>query len=64
MDENALIEHVTRQRWYGAKSRTVSHAELLDTIVLRQAERLDLSYLRTTAAETSLSDLLDRVLTE
>ncbi len=38
MDENALIEHVTRQRWYGAKSRTVSHAELLDTIVLRQAE--------------------------
>jgi trehalose synthase-fused probable maltokinase len=38
MDENALIEYVTRQRWYGAKSRTVSHCELLDTIVLRQAE--------------------------
>jgi trehalose synthase-fused probable maltokinase len=38
MDEQTLIEHVTQQRWYGAKSRTVSHAELLDTIVLRQAE--------------------------
>ena len=38
MDESALIEHVTRQRWYGAKSRTVSHSEVLDTITLRQAE--------------------------
>jgi trehalose synthase-fused probable maltokinase len=38
VDEHALIEYVTQQRWYGAKSRTVSHCELLDTIVLRQAE--------------------------
>ena len=38
MDEQALIEYVTRQRWYGAKSRMVSHAEVLDTIMLRQAE--------------------------
>ena len=38
VDENALIEHVTRQRWYGAKSRSVSHAELLDTVAIRQAE--------------------------
>ena len=38
MDEQALIEYVTRQRWYGAKSRMVSHAEVLDTIVLRHAE--------------------------
>jgi trehalose synthase-fused probable maltokinase len=38
MDENALIEHVTRQRWYGSKSRTVSHSEVLDTITIRQAE--------------------------
>ena len=38
MDEQALIEYVTRQRWYGAKSRMVSHAEVLDTIVLRNAE--------------------------
>jgi maltokinase len=38
VDENALIEHVTGQRWYGAKSRTVSHAELLDTVTIRQAE--------------------------
>ncbi|HET8752383.1 MAG TPA: phosphotransferase [Gaiellaceae bacterium] len=38
MDERALIEYVTRQRWYGAKSRTVSHSEVLDTVVIRQAE--------------------------
>jgi maltokinase len=38
MDESALIEYVTRQRWYGAKSRTVSHSEVLDTVTIRQAE--------------------------
>jgi trehalose synthase-fused probable maltokinase len=38
MDEQALIEYVTRQRWFGAKSRTVSHAEVLDTIAVRQAD--------------------------
>jgi maltokinase len=38
VDENALIEFVTQQRWYGAKSRIVSHSEVLDTVVLRQAE--------------------------
>ena len=37
-DEQALIEHVTRQRWYGAKSRSVSHSQVLDSIVLRTAE--------------------------
>jgi trehalose synthase-fused probable maltokinase len=38
MGERALIEYVTRQRWYGAKSRTVSHSEVLDTVAIRQAE--------------------------
>jgi maltokinase len=38
VDGNALIEYVTRQRWYGAKSRTVIHSEVLDTVVIRQAE--------------------------
>ena len=38
MDERALIEYVTQQRWYGAKSRTVSHSEVLDTVTIRQAE--------------------------
>ena len=37
-DEHALIEHVTRQRWYGAKSRTVAHAQVLDSVVVRIAE--------------------------
>src|SRR3954447_7894706 len=38
MDEQSLIEYVTQQRWYGAKSRTVSHSEVLDTVKIRQAE--------------------------
>src|SRR6266480_4133825 len=38
MDEQSLIEYVTRQRWYGAKSRTVAHSEVLDTVTIRQAE--------------------------
>ena len=37
-DEQTLREHVTRQRWYGAKSRSVAHAQVLDSIVLRTAE--------------------------
>jgi maltokinase len=38
MDERALIEYVARQRWYGSKSRVVSHSEVLDTVTIRQAE--------------------------
>src|SRR5438045_4464206 len=38
MDEQSLIEYVTKQRWYGAKSRTVSHSDVLDTVTIRQAE--------------------------
>jgi maltokinase len=38
VDGNALIEYVTRQRWYGAKSRTVIASDVLDTVVIRQAE--------------------------
>jgi maltokinase len=44
MDEQSLIEYVTRQRWYGAKSRTVSHSEVLDTVTIRRTEpRLSLA---------------------
>ena len=38
MDEQTLIEYVTRQRWYGAKSRAVAHSAVLDTVTIRQAE--------------------------
>ena len=38
MDSSALIEYVTRQRWYGAKSRTVIASDVLETVVIRQAE--------------------------
>ncbi len=37
-DEQAVIEYVTQQRWYGAKSRSVSHAEVLDVVQLRETE--------------------------
>jgi trehalose synthase-fused probable maltokinase len=37
-DERAVIDYVTEQRWYGAKSRAVSHSEILDSVVLRTAE--------------------------
>jgi hypothetical protein len=30
VDERQLIDYVTEQRWYGSKSRTVSHANVLD----------------------------------
>jgi maltokinase len=37
-NEQAVIEYVTRQRWYGAKSRAVSHSEVLDAVELRTTE--------------------------
>jgi len=43
-DERALIEYVTQQRWYGAKSRGVAYAQLLDSAMLRTQEpRLELA---------------------
>jgi maltokinase len=38
VDEQALIEYVTQQRWYGSKSRAVMRAQLLDSVVLRTTE--------------------------
>jgi trehalose synthase-fused probable maltokinase len=37
-DEQALIEYVTQQRWYGAKSRPVAHSAVLESVVLRTTE--------------------------
>ena len=37
-DERILIEQVMRQRWYGAKSRGVAHAQVLDSVVVRADE--------------------------
>jgi len=37
-DERILIDYVTDQRWYGAKSRTVSHSQVLESVVLRTSE--------------------------
>jgi maltokinase len=37
IDERAVIDFVTQQRWYGAKSRSVSHARELDSVALPTA---------------------------
>src|SRR6266851_4921385 len=37
-DEQAVIDYVTKQRWYGAKSRTVAHSQVLDAVELRTTE--------------------------
>ena len=37
-DEQAVIEYVTQQRWYGAKSRAVAHSQVLDAVELRTTE--------------------------
>jgi trehalose synthase-fused probable maltokinase len=37
-DEHSLIEYVTQQRWYGAKSRAVAHSQVLDSVVLRTTD--------------------------
>jgi maltokinase len=36
--EQAVIDFVTRQRWYGAKSRAVAHSEVLDAVELRTTD--------------------------
>ena len=37
-DEQAMIDYVTEQRWYGAKSRSVAHSQVLDSVELRTTE--------------------------
>ena len=37
-DERAAIDYVTKQRWYGAKSRAVTHSQVLDSVQLRTTE--------------------------
>jgi maltokinase len=37
-NEQAVIEYVTQQRWYGAKSRSVTHSEVLDSVELRTTD--------------------------
>ena len=36
--EQAVIDFVTRQRWYGAKSRAVAHSEVLESVDLRTTD--------------------------
>jgi maltokinase len=38
VSEQELIDYITDQRWYGSKSRAVSHSEVLDRVVLRDAD--------------------------
>jgi maltokinase len=38
VDEQQLIDYVTDQRWYGSKSRAVSHSQVLELVTLRAAD--------------------------
>src|SRR5262249_43961884 len=38
LDESALVEHVRGQRWFGAKSRELVGANVLDTVTLRELD--------------------------
>jgi trehalose synthase-fused probable maltokinase len=37
-EERAVIDYVTEQRWYGAKSRSVAHSQVLDSVELRTTD--------------------------
>ncbi len=37
-NEQAVIDYVTKQRWYGAKSRSVAHSQVLDAVELRTTD--------------------------
>ena len=37
-DERTLIEQIVRERWYGAKSRDVAHAQIIDSVTLRTTD--------------------------
>jgi maltokinase len=51
-DEHALIEFVTTQRWFGSKTREVTHATIVDRAVLRETNpRLELHLVETRFAE-------------
>src|SRR5256714_10598071 len=42
IEERELIEFVTTQRWFGSKTRDVSHATVVDRALLRADPRLEL----------------------
>jgi trehalose synthase-fused probable maltokinase len=45
-DERALIDFVTSQRWFGAKTREVSHAQVVDSATLQEGLELQLVEIR------------------
>ena len=60
-DERTVIDFVTSQRWYGAKSRAVAHSQVVDSVVLRSSEppfTLDLVEMR---YETGAHDIYQLV---
>jgi len=57
VDEQLLIEYVTQQRWYGAKSRAVTHARVLDSVVLRTTEPQFATALVEVSYETGAHDI-------
>lgn len=46
MEEQALIQFVTNQRWFGSKARTVAHAQVVDCATLQDGLELQLVEVR------------------
>src|SRR4051794_11603994 len=38
VNEQELIDYITEQRWYGSKSRAVSHSQVLESVTLRAVD--------------------------
>ncbi len=47
VDEQALVQWIQRQRWYGSKSRTLSAVEIVEAIPLREHPALWLALVQT-----------------
>jgi maltokinase len=63
-DEQALIDGIVQQRWYGGKSRDVSHAQVLDSVVLRAAEPQFVLALAELRYDTGAHDIYQLLLPE
>jgi maltokinase len=63
-DEQTLIDGIVQQRWYGGKSRDVSHAQVVDSVLLRAADPQFLLALAELRYDTGAHDIYQLLLPE
>ncbi len=63
-DEQSLIDGIVQQRWYGGKSRDVSHAQVVDSVVLRSADPQFVLALAELRYDTGAHDIYQLLLPE